>query len=57
MPLLAPSKDKRLLPVDQETPEVPFASSEEEEKEEGEGEEAAEVQEHKPYLHIALKKE
>ncbi len=56
MPLLAPSKDKRLLPVDQETPEVPFASSEEEKEEEEEGE-AAEVQEHKPYLHIALKKE
>ncbi len=55
MPLLAPSKDKRLLPVDQETPEVPFASSEEEKEEEGG--EAAEVQEHKPYLHIALKKE
>ncbi len=52
MPLLAPSKDKRLLPVDQETPEVPFASSEEDKEEE-----AAEVQEHKPYLHIALKKE
>ncbi len=49
MPLLAPSKDKRLLPVDRETPEMG-------EEEEEQVAAAVAEEEHKPYLHIALKK-